>query len=318
MSFASPWKKFYAADLARVSREYGATYFKQDFTNLKFGDIAEGHESRTRQESLLRGLRGLLEAQDLLRQKSPGIASQVTHEIYWGTPGVPCDVAVLKHAAAYHIPPNDYAGVGQTKMRVSEKWNMDPAQLRAQLIRGCFNARQRFYAHRGLPLYALEYYGAHAVNFRGSLTPGIQDRQICSWLMGAPVVFAGDLASLTEENIQRYRARFDLLRRLEQEHGIYRNFQFSGVPAPTDTDWHWWGKLNQDGSGAVIVIRGTKGAEKRAVNIPWVQADRDYEVASCLNEKPLGSFKGSELQNGKLQLELPPVGQEILELRLVR
>ena len=35
-------------------------YFKQDFSNIIFGDLAEGHESRTRKESLLRGLRGLL------------------------------------------------------------------------------------------------------------------------------------------------------------------------------------------------------------------------------------------------------------------
>jgi hypothetical protein len=33
-------------------------FFKQDFTNIKFGDVGEGHESRTRKESLLRGLRG--------------------------------------------------------------------------------------------------------------------------------------------------------------------------------------------------------------------------------------------------------------------
>jgi hypothetical protein len=95
MSFASPWRKFYADDLAKVSRRYDVSYFKQDFTNLKFGDAAEGHESRTRKESLLRVLRGLLEAQDLLRQATPEVTAEITHEIYWGTPGVPCDVAAL-------------------------------------------------------------------------------------------------------------------------------------------------------------------------------------------------------------------------------
>ncbi|MCB1129472.1 MAG: hypothetical protein KDM81_23420, partial [Verrucomicrobiae bacterium] len=72
MSFASPWRRFYAEDLARVSRRHDVSYFKQDFTNLKFGDLAEGHDSRTRKESLLRGLRGLLEAQDTLRELRPG------------------------------------------------------------------------------------------------------------------------------------------------------------------------------------------------------------------------------------------------------
>ena len=315
MSFASPWKTFYAQDLARIGRKYGVTYFKQDYTNIKFGDAAEGHESRTRKESLLRGLRGLLEAQDLLRELAPEVTSQITHEIYWGTPGVPCDVANLKHAATYHIPPNDYAGVGNSKQRASTNWTYEPAKLRQQLVAGCFNARQRFYVHRGLPLYALEYYAAHAVNFRGSLTPEIQDRQVCSWLMGAPTVFAGDLASLTGENVKHYRQRFDLLRRLATQYDIYRHFQFSGVPEPTDTDWHWWGKLNQDGAGAVVVIRGSQGENERPINMPWVRPDRPYEVTALLSGKTLGRFGGKQLQEGALRLALPPLGQEILELK---
>ena len=315
MSFASPWKKFYAEDLARISKKYGVSYFKQDYTDIKFGDIAEAHESRTRQESLLRGLRGLIEAQDLLRKAAPEVTAQITHEIYWGTPGVPCDVAALKHAATYHIPPNDYAGVGDAKQRPGPNWSCDPASLRQELISGCFNARQRFYAHRGLPLYALEYYAAHAVNFHGSLTPEVQDRQVCSWLMGAPAVFAGDLASLTEANIQRYRQRFDLLRRLEKAYGTYRNFQFSGVPEPTDRDWHWWGKLNSDGYGAVVVMRGSQGSDKRAINVPWGSPERTYQVNRVLAEKSLGCFSGKQLQDGAVRLQLAPFGQEILELK---
>jgi hypothetical protein len=315
MSFASPWRKFYAQDLAGVSQKYGVSYFKQDFTNIRFGDMAEGHESRTRNESLLRGLRGLLEAQDLLRKAAPQVTSQISHEIYWGTPGAPCDVAVLKHAAAYHIPPNDYSGVGERKERVSKDWTHDPAELRRELVGGCFNARRRLYAHRGLPLYALAYYAAHAVNFHGSLTPAVQERQVCSWLMGVPSVFAGDLASLTEENINCYRRLFSLLQRLEKSYDLYRHFQFSGVPAPTDEGWHWWGKLNENGGGAVVVLRGSKGEDERAVNIPWLSAGQPYQVSALLLEKDLGRFTGKQLQSGALSLKLPPLGQEILELK---
>ena len=315
MSFASPWKEFYARDLARMSRTYGATYFKQDYTNIKLGDSAEGHESRTHRESFLRGLRGLLESQDLLHRYAPEVTSELTHEIYWGTPGVPCDVAALKHAAAYHIPPNEYAGVGNAKQRPGASWACDPANLRQELISGCFNARQRFYVHRGLPLNALEYYAAHAVNFRGSLTPEVQDRQVCSWLMGAPSAFAGDLASLTQENIRRYRQRFELLRRLEAAYGVYRHFQYSGVPEPTDRDWHWWGKLNHEGCGAVVVIRGSQGEGERAVNLPWVLPGRNYQVSALLVERRLGRFSGKQLQDGALRLRLPPLGQEIVELK---
>jgi hypothetical protein len=315
MSFASPWRKFCAEDLAGVSRRYGVRYFKQDFTNLKFGDAAEGHESRTPKESLLRGLRGLLETQDLLRKAAPGITAEMTHEIYWGTPGVPCDLAAVKHASAFHIPPNDYAGAGPTAGRVRQDRSVDVERLREELRTGAFHARQRFYEHRGLPLYALEYYAAHAVNIRGSLTPAIQDRQICSWLMGLPAVFAGDLASLTKENIDHYRRRFEMVKRLEREYGIYRHFQFSGVPAPTDQDWHWWGKLTSEGRGAVIVLRGTQGPDERAVNIPWVLAERTYHVRGLFSQTMLGKFTGLQLQAGNLRLALPPLGQEIIEVK---
>jgi hypothetical protein len=134
-------------------------------------------------------------------------------------------------------------------------------------------------------------------------------------LMGVPAVFAGDLASLTAENIAQYRRRFDLVKRLERDYGIYRHFQFSGVPAPTDQDWHWWGKLNPEGNGAVIVLRGSAGAGERAVNIPWVQEKQTYRVHAQLSDVPLGKFTGRQLQAGALRLKLPPLGQEIIEVK---
>ncbi|MCF7956174.1 MAG: hypothetical protein K9M75_10255 [Phycisphaerae bacterium] len=318
MSFSSPWSKYYGNQLVYLHDYYGATYFKQDFTNIKFGDFAKGHYSRSKKESLLRGLRGLFESQDILRAQAPEVANQLTHEIYWGTPGVPCDLAILKHAALYHIPPNDYSGVGQWKQRAgaTDWWDkVDPKEQSAKLLKGCFNSRNRFYLHRGLPLECIEYYGASTVNVKGSLTGEIQDRQVCSWLMGAPTVFAGDMASLTEDNIKRYHDRFDIVKRLESQYGIYRNFQYSGVPAPTDSDWHWWGKLNENGEGAVVVIRGDGGEEKRAVNIPWVAAEKSYTVTALFGGKELGTFKGSDLIKGKLEIALPKSGQEILEVK---
>lgn len=314
MSFASPWRDYYADSLVGLNERLGVTYIKQDLSNIRFGDIAEGHDSRTKKESLLRGLRGLLEAQDRVRRAAPGMALELTHEIYWGTPGVPADIAALKHADSYHIPPNDYSGCGNRNQRPTEAWTYKPEDLRAQLIRGCANARQRLYAHRGLPLHCIEYYAAATVNFRGSLTPEVQDRQVCSWLMGAPTVFAGDLASLTPENLAHYRKRFDLLARLHKTYGIYGHFQYSGVPAPTDTDLHWWGKLNHEGCGAVVVIRGSGGSDEREINIPWVMPDRKYRVTALFSGKALGTFSGSDLQKGKLKLSLPVLGQEILEL----
>jgi hypothetical protein len=317
MSFSGPWSEYYANDLVFLHDYYGATYFKQDFTNIKFGDLGAGTNARTRKESLLRGLRGLFESQNILHHFAPNVSNQITHEIYWGTPGVPADLAALKYATLYHIPPNDYSGVGHWKKRagIGDEWeSYDPKKMREELIKGCYNARSRFYAHRGLPLECIEYYGAATLNWKGSLSTEVQDRQICSWLMGAPLLFAGDLASLTDENIKHYRQRFDEVKRLQIQYNIYRHFQYSGVPEPTDTGWHWWGKLNEEGKGAVVVIRGKEGPEKESINIPWVERNREYTVKPLFaGKKPL-RFSGAELQDGALKLELPEFGQEILEV----
>jgi hypothetical protein len=318
MSFASPWREYYAHDLAGLAQRYGVSYFKQDFTNIRFGDAAEEHESRTRKESLLRGLRGLLEAQDLIRREAPSVSMEMTHEIYWGTPGVPCDLAAVEHADLYHTPPNDYSGDGNSSQVWDPSRNYDTEKLRQGLIDGAYHARQRFYALRGLPLEAVEYYAAATFNGSGSLTPQIQDRQIASWLMGAPQTFAGDLHSLTPENLSRYRQRFEMLARLESTYGIYEHFQFSGVPAPTDVDWHWWGKLNEKGEGAVVVLRGSAGSDSRQIVIPWVISGQRYQLKALFAGKDLGTFTGRDLIKGKLELELPRYGQEILEISAAR
>ncbi|KAA6441835.1 hypothetical protein FEM33_00785 [Dyadobacter flavalbus] len=314
MSFASQWRHYYANDISFLHDKYGVSYFKQDLTNIKFGDVAKGHESRTQKESLLRGLRSLLATMDEINHASPAVLMDITHEIYWGTPGVPCDLAALKHVYAYHIPPNDYSGVGNPGQRYNINWNYRSDSLKAKLIEGCFNARKELYKHRGLPLQSIEYYGAATLNYKGSLTPHIQQRQVCSWLMGVPSVFSGDLASLTEENIRTYRECFDLLENLNAKYSIYENFQFSGVPVPTDTDWHWWGKLNEKGEGAVVVLRGSKGANSRKINIPWVLPEKTYKLRLCFDKTDKGLYKGKDLINGALSLALSAYNQEIIEI----
>ncbi|HWK58548.1 MAG TPA: hypothetical protein VNQ80_14490 [Parapedobacter sp.] len=314
MSYASKWRFYYAYDLIALHDRYDATYFKQDLTNIKFGDIASGHDSRTQKESLLRGLRGLFEAQDAVARMAPDVHLELTHEIYWGTPGTPCDVAALKYAHYFHVPPNDYAGAGNPRQRAAVQRLQNTDSLRARLIEGCWNARQQFFAHRGLPLRSIEYYGAATVNLENSLTPAIQQRQLCSWFMGVPSVFAGDLESLSELNKTTYREGFALLDRLNRQYGVYAHFQFSGVPGPTDTDWHWWGKLNEQGSGAVVVLRGSEGLANRQINVPWVRPDGRYRVHACFTDQEVGIFSGDELIRGKLTLSLDRYGQEILEI----
>lgn len=319
MSFLSPWQAYYAQDLARVAREFGVTYFKQDFSNVRFGDIAESHEGRTLRDSLLRGLRNLLKTQDRIRELAPQVVTELTHEIYWHTPGVSADLAVLKHACQYHFPYNACWGADpiypeHLRPASSRRDQIDPETHRSVLRQGCFEARKRFYAQRGLPLSCLEYYAAATQSVGGSLTPAVQDRQIVSWLMGAPLNFSGDLCTLSEVNIAHYRQRFDLLKRLQERYDIYRHFQFSGVPPPTDEDWHWWGKLNNAGYGAVVVLRGKGGKERRMVNIPWVERSRRYRLTTSLSGTEIGEFSGKDLQDNGIALSLPPLGQEIIEV----
>ncbi len=311
MSFASGWREYYVKDLVETARRFGVTYFKQDFTNVMYGDLAEGHESRTRRESLLRGLRGLLAAQAALRKAAPEVVNEITHEIYWGTPGVPADLAALKETARFHIPPNECIGSDLAREFPGRKIGAE--EHREALRRGCWLARQRFYSHRGLPLYPLEFYAAATVNHEGSLTAEVQDRQVASWLMGMPVCFSGDARTLTSENIAHYRKRLDEVGRLDKQYGIYRRFQFSGVPEPTDTDWHWWGKLSAAGEGVVVVMRGSGGAARRAVNVPWVSPERSYRVSGVFSGRAYGTLTGRQLQDGGLTMELPVFGQEVLE-----
>jgi len=314
MSFTTPWREFYAQDLVRLHERYGAAYFKQDFSNILYGDLTDTHPNRTRKESLLRGLRGLLEAQDRLRDLAPDVMNEMTHEIYWDTPGAPCDLAALQHAARYHVSPNACRGIAPRPRPGQAAPAIDPQKLRAELIGACYQARQIFYSHRGLPLYCLEFYGAATEDHQGSLTPEVQDRQVVSWLLGAPLVFSGDLSTLSPEHLAHYQKRFALVNRLHRSWDIYRHFQFSGVPAPTDDDWHWWGKLNDEGCGAVVVVRGSAGAERRAINIPWVNSERRYVVTASFTERRLGDFTGRQLQSTGVEVALPVYGQEILEL----
>ncbi len=312
MSFASPWRDYYTRDLLSVAGRFGVRYFKQDFTNIMYGDLAAGHESRTRKESLLRGLRGLLAAQARLRQTAPEIVNELTHEIYWGTPGVPADLAVLKSTARFHIPPNEC--IGSDLAREFRGRAIGPEEHAEALRRGCWLARQRFYSHRGLPLYPLEFYAAATCSHQGSLTAAIQDRQVASWLMGSPACFSGDSRTLSEEHIAHYRRRFEEVRRLQETYDIFRHFQFSGVPEPTDADWHWWGKLDEKGCGAVVIVRGSGGPPGRQVNIPWVRSGSRYRLKGLFSGKDYGIRTGRQLQEKGLPVELVAYGQELLEI----
>ncbi len=307
-------RKKYAGEIVHLHKTYQADYFKQDLSNVCYGDIAHGHESRTLKESYLRGLRGLLATQDEIHRQAPDVWLQLSHEIYWETPGPEADIAVLKHADSYHSAPNEYWGAGNRKQLVNETWTYNVDSLQQKLKQGAFRTRDLMYRHRGLPLDRIEVFGAVTTNFNGSLTPEIQDRQICSWLMGAPLSFSGDLTSLTNENIEHYRNRFALFETLQQKYSVYSRFQYSGVPAPTDEGWHWWGKLNEDGCGAVVVLRGNAGENSQKINIPWVKAGRKYKLTALFSGKQLGNFTGKQLQNGELELSLSRWSQEIIEI----
>lgn len=327
MSYASKWRSYFARDLIALHQQYGIIGFKQDHCNIRAGDIGLGHESRTRKESLLRGFRALFAMQEMISQVAPEVINNITHETYWDRPNPGCDIAALKYGTSYHIPPNRHDGgedvflyKARGRPAKSKYYGGAPTAEAAALVRrqayltGCEFARNQMYAHRGLPLRSLQFSALITINQDNSLTPQVQDRQVCSLLMGSPLVYSGDLTTLTEENIKRYADRFALVERLNDTYGIYEHFQFSGVPVPTDQDWHWWGKLNDEGHGAVVVLRGREGAAQRTINVPWVDPERRYRVTAHFAERGLGTFSGRQLQEGEIRLELPAYGQEILEL----
>ena len=68
------------------------------------------------------------------------------------------------------------------------------------------------------------------------------------------------------------------------------------------------------GCGVVAVMRGSEGAPRRAVNIPWVRADKQYRVSGVFSGKEYGLFSGRRLQEPGLMVELPAYGQDLLEI----
>jgi hypothetical protein len=67
-----------------------------------------------------------------------------------------------------------------------------------------------------------------------------------------------------------------------------------------------------------VVLRGSTGADARAINIPWVDPAQTYTVTGLFANKQWGKFTGKQLQAGELTLTLPVFGQEIMELALVK
>ena len=86
------------------------------------------------------------------------------------------------------------------------------------------------------------------------------------------------------------------------------------MPEPTDVDWHWWGKLDPAGHGAVVALRGSGGPAFRQVNIPWVRRDASYRVTGLFSGKAYGVASGRTLRESGIRIDLPVYGQELLEL----
>ena len=172
----------------------------------------------------------MLATQDTVQRLTPDVVTQITHEIYWNTPGCPADLAALKHAPMYHIPPNNgrNSGAGTSRQPAGESWGHDHKKLYKQVITSSLFMRQQYYAHRGLPLYCCEFYGAGAVNFRNIQ---VQDRQVCSSLMGTPMVFTGDLKALETGDIARYHELFEIIAMLQKNTTSTTIFSSAACPS---------------------------------------------------------------------------------------
>ena len=86
------------------------------------------------------------------------------------------------------------------------------------------------------------------------------------------------------------------------------------MPEPTDSDWHWWGKLDDRGSGVVVVVRGSGGEDRRVVNIPWVQPATKYRLVGVFSGKRYGVLLRKQLQERGVSVALPVFGQKLLEI----
>jgi hypothetical protein len=68
----------------------------------------------------------------------------------------------------------------------------------------------------------------------------------------------------------------------------------------------------------VVVVRGSGGPGRRQINLPWVDAQVQFRVTARLAGRELGLFSGRQLQAAEIEVALPELGQEILELAPAR
>lgn len=76
--------------------------------------------------------------------------------------------------------------------------------------------------------------------------------------------------------------------------------------------------MNENGEGALVVLRGATGNENQKINIPWVNAEASYHLKALFSGKELGSYSGKQLQEGEILLALDRMGQEIVEVSIIK
>ena len=64
----------------------------------------------------------------------------------------------------------------------------------------------------------------------------------------------------------------------------------------------------------VVAIRGSGGADRQTVTIPWVRPERMYRVKGLFSGLTYGTFAGKALQETGIPVRLAVYGQELLEL----
>jgi alpha-galactosidase len=125
-------------------------------------------------------------------------------------------------------------------------------------------------------------------------------------LVNGTVVMLGDLRKLTAEEKKWFKEKITSLTKLEDKYHYSRYYQLSDIfQRPTVGGWDGCMRYNPELNGGLLCVYRNNSVEtSRTFTLPWVNKDITYHLYSLMTNKDMGIYKGSDLIEKGLKIEL--------------
>jgi alpha-galactosidase len=284
--FGTGWYDYIKNILMKLSVDYGLEYFKLDFAvvtsaytydHTQSGCYSLNHPGhKDHNESLFTNYERLWQLFDELHKAKPGLFIDCTFETMGGTQLI--DYALLKHAEGDWLSNFEGAAGEKTAIRIRNMaWWRSPAISATSLVIG---------------------------------NPQMQDM---AWethiksIAGALPIMLGDPRALSGDDLVKYRAYSDWLKRMENRYSImsYRQ-DLPGFGEPMEGMWDGFQRINTENrnGGIIGIFRHGSVESKRIVTVKYLNPLMTYEVKST-DGKVNWKMTGKELEENGFSVELP-------------